>query len=247
MPSTEILVFAPLIVLLAYVTFGMAGFGSTLVSIPLLAHLLPLQTVLPMVAVLDCVGSLSMGLRLRADINKREFLPLLPFMLAGMVAGVFLLLRLPGEVLIACLGLFALFYGTLYALNRGSSLRIARWATAPIGLVAGTCSSLFGVGGPIYVMYLAGRGATPEQIRATVPVIFIFTTIGRIALYSAAGLFSWQVLGYAAALLPLMFLGLHLGHRLHLNLPRDTLIRVIGGLLMASGVSLLLRALNSTA
>ena len=247
MPSTEILVFAPLIVLLAYVTFGMAGFGSTLVSIPLLAHLLPLQTVLPMVAVLDCLGSLSMGLRLRADINKREFLPLLPFMLAGMVAGVFLLLRLPGEVLIACLGLFALFYGTLYALNRGSSLRIARWATAPIGLVAGTCSSLLGVGGPIYVMYLAGRGATPEQIRATVPVIFIFTTIGRIALYSAAGLFSWQVLGYAAALLPLMFLGLHLGHRLHLNLPRDTLIRVIGGLLMASGVSLLLRALSSTA
>jgi len=42
-----------------------------------------------------------------------------------------------------------------------------------------------------------------------------------------------------------MFLGLHLGHRLHLNLPRDTLIRVIGGLLMASGVSLLLRALQT--
>ncbi len=244
MPSTEILVVAPLIVLLAYVTFGMAGFGSTLVSIPLLAHLLPLPSVLPMVAILDCVGALSMGLRLRADVNKREFYPLLPFLVVGMVAGVYLLLRLPGGVLIASLGVFALFYGTMYALNRGAALRVARWATGPIGLTAGTCSALFGVGGPIYVMYLAGRGSTPEQIRATVPVIFIFTTIGRITLYTAAGLYSWQILGYAAALLPMMFLGLYLGHRLHLNLSRDALIRVIGGLLMVSGVSLLLRALS---
>jgi uncharacterized membrane protein YfcA len=44
-----------------------------------------------------------------------------------------------------------------------------------------------------------------------------------------------------------MFLGLYCGHRLHLNLPRDTVVRIIGGLLIASGFSLLLRALSLTA
>ena len=244
MPSLVILIFAPLIVVLAYIIFGIAGFGSTLVSIPLLAHLYPLKFVLPVVVVLDCVGAFSMGIKLRADVNMRELVPLLPFMLAGMVAGVFLLVHLPGNILLACLGLFALFYGTLYALKRDSGIRVARWATAPIGLAAGISSALFGVGGPIYVMYLAGRGSTPEQVRATVPVIFMFTTIGRTTLYAVAGLFSWDVLVTAACLLPVMFLGLYFGHRLHLNLPRDTVVRVIGGLLIASGFSLLLRALS---
>ena len=245
--SPLILVFAPLIVLLAYIIFGIAGFGSTLISVPLLAHLYPLQSALPVVAVLDCAGAVSMGIKLRENVNRRELLPLLPFMLAGMAAGVFLLVRLPGNLLLACLGLFALSYGALYALKRDSGIRIARWATAPIGLAAGAGSALFGVGGPIYVMYLAGRGCTPEQIRATVPAIFMLTTIGRITLYAVAGLFSRDVLLTAAWLLPVVFLGLYGGHRLHLRLPRDNVVRIIGGLLIASGVSLLVRALRSMA
>lgn len=245
MPSLIILAFSPLIVLLAYIIFGLAGFGSTLISIPLLAHLYPLKFVLPVVVVLDCVGAFSMGFKLRENVNRRELLPLLPFMLAGMVAGVFLLVNLPGNILLACLSLIILLYGTLYAMKRDSGMRVACWAAAPLGLVAGISSALFGVGGPIYVMYLSGRGATPDQVRATVPVIFMFTTIGRITLYIAAGLFSWNVLLTAAALLPVMFLGLYAGHRLHLNLRRDTLIRIIGGVMIASGVSLLLRALET--
>ena len=48
----------------------------------------------------------------------------------------------------------------------------------------------------------------------------------------------------AAALLPVMALGIWTGHHLHLNLSRDTVIRVMGGLLMLSGISLLFRAMS---
>ncbi|MFN7086337.1 MAG: sulfite exporter TauE/SafE family protein [Burkholderiales bacterium] len=242
MPGFEVLVFAPLIVGAAYVIFGMVGFGSVLIATPLLAHLFPIKFVLPLIVILDCIGSFGMGTRLRASVNRRELVPLLPFMLAGMVAGIFLLVRLPAGALLACLGVFALVYGAIYALKRDAALRLARWSAAPLGLVAGTSSTVLGVGGPIYVMYLAGRGSTPDQIRATMPVIFMFTTITRIALYATAGLFSRDVLLTAAALLPVMALGIYLGHRLQLRLPRDTVVRVIGVLVMASGVSLLLRA-----
>jgi uncharacterized protein len=244
MPATEILLFAPLIVLLAYVIFGISGFGSTLIAVPLLAHLFPLQFVIPVVVVLDCFGALTMGTRLRADVNRRELLPLAPFMLIGMAAGVFLLLRLPAHILLAALGVFVLAYGAHYALGRGSVIRLARWSAAPLGLFAGTTSSTFGVGGPLYVFYLAGRGATPEQIRATIPVIFIFTTIVRIVLFASAGLFNSAVLLTAALLFPLMLLGLYLGNRLHGRLQRSHLVRIMGGLLVASGASLLLRSLQ---
>ena len=121
--------------------------------------------------------------------------------------------------------------------------RLARWTVAPIGLFGGTTSAVFGVGAPLYIMYLTGRGATPDHIRATMPVIFSFTTVGRIILFAATGLFTGEILVTAAALVPVMLLGLYVGNRLHVNFPRETMVRIIGGLLVLSGISLLLRAL----
>ena len=243
MPSLEVIIFAPLIVLLANIVFGISGFGLTLIAIPLLAHLFPIKFVIPMVVLLDVVASLRQATKLRSGVYKQELVPLLPFMLAGMGAGAFLLIRLPAEILLMGLGILVLVYGVYYVLRHDSVFRLARWTAVPIGLFAGTISALFGVGAPLYVMYLTGRGATPDQIRATMPVIFSFTTVGRIVLFAATGLFSESVLLTAAALLPVMLLGLYLGNRLHLNLSRNHVVRIIGALLVLSGFSLVLRAL----
>ena len=246
MPPVEILIVAPLIVLTAYIIFGISGFGSTLVAVPLLAHLFPLKFVIPLMVILDCIGSISMGVRLRADVNRRELTPLLPFMIFGMLAGVFLLIRVPGQILLAFLGVFVLAYGVLYVSRREGTVRLARWSALPIGLFAGTTSTTLGVGGPIYVLYLTGRGSTPEQIRATMPVIFIFTTIARIVIFAVAGLYTRDVLVTAAALFPVMVAGIWTGNKLHFNLSRNTLVRVVGALLVVSGISLLARATAAT-
>jgi len=243
MPSLEVLIFAPLIVLAANIVFSISGFGLTLVAIPLLAHLFPIKFVIPMLVLLDVVASLRQATKLRGGVYKEELIPLLPFMLAGMVVGAFLLVRLPAEVLLLTLGIFVLAYGFYYALRRGTSFRFARWTVAPIGLFAGTTSAVFGVGAPLYIMYLTGRGATPDHIRATMPVIFSFTTVGRIILFAATGLFTQEVLLTAAALAPMMLIGLYVGNRLHINLGRETMVRIIGGLLVVSGISLVFRAL----
>lgn len=238
----HILILAPLIVFAAYVVFGISGFGSTLVAVPLLAHLFPLKFVVPFFVILDCIGALNMGLRLRADVMRKELATLLPFMLLGSLAGVYLLVRVSPELLIGGLGLFVLFFGVSYIIKRGKGFPLPRWAAAPIGTFGGATSAMFGIGGPIYVFYLAGRNGGPDQIRATMPMIFMFTTIARIVLFIIAGLYSPAALATALALLPVMALGIWTGHHLHLNLSRDTVIRVMGGLLVVSGLSLILRA-----
>lgn len=243
MPSLEILIFVPLIVLLAYLIFGMSGFGSTLIAIPLLAHLMPLKFAIPMVVVLDCVSAISMGLRLRADVAKSEFLPMLPFLLVGLLVGAFVLLNVPTRWLLLVLGVLVLIFGGNFLIQRTAAVRLPKWTVAPVGLLAGTTSSALGVGGPIYVAYFAARGATPEQIRATVPAVFSFTSVARIAIFAGVGLFNRQILMAVAALLPVMALGMWCGHRLHGRLSRDQAIRVIGALLLLSGVSLIVRGL----
>lgn len=241
----EILILAPLIVFGAYVVFGISGFGSTLIAVPLLAHLFPLKFVVPFFVLLDCVGAFNMGLRLRADVMRRELLLLLPFMALGVLAGVWLLVRLQPELLLGGLGLFVTFFGASYVVKRGKGFPLPHWSGAPIGAFGGATSAVFGIGGPIYVFFLAGRQATPTQIRATMPVIFMFTTVARIALFIAAGLYSPASLVAAVALLPVMALGVWAGHHLHLNLSQQTVIRVMGGVLVLSGISLIVRALTS--
>jgi uncharacterized membrane protein YfcA len=213
--------------------------------VPLLAHLAPLKFVVPFFVLIDCVGAFSMGFRLRADIMRRELKLLMPFLALGVLMGVYLLVRVHPELLLGGLGVCVTIFGVSYLIKRGTGFPLPYWAGAPLGIFGGATSAVFGIGGPIYVFYLAGRHALPAQIRATMPAIFMLTTIARIALFAVAGLYAPAAIVAACALLPVMALGVWTGHRLHLNLSRDTVIRVMGGLLVLSGVSLLFRALSS--
>jgi uncharacterized membrane protein YfcA len=240
----HILLLAPLIVYAAYVVFGISGFGSTLVAVPLLAHLFPLKFVVPFFVIVDCVGALGMGFRLRSDIMKAEIRLLIPFMAAGILGGVYVLKHVRPELLIGLLGMFVVFFGSSYVIKRGKGFPLPVWAGAPIGAIGGATSAVFGIGGPIYVFFLAGRQGTPTQIRATMPAIFSLTTIARIVLFALAGLYSPAALIAAAACIPVMLLGVWTGHRLHLSLSRDTVVRFMGGMLILSGLSLVVRSLN---
>ena len=243
LPGPATLAVVSAAVFTAYIVFGLCGFGSTLVAVPLMAHFFPLTFVIPVIVLVDCLASVRQGLRLREGLNKRELLPMLPFMLVGMLAGALLLVRIPGDVLLPVLGVCVTAYGIYYAVRHESVFRVGRWTAVPVGLFGGTVSSLFGMAGPIFVMYLAGRGSTPEQIRATMPVIFSVTTIVRIALFAAIGLITREVLITAALLLPVMVLGLWLGNRWHARVSRNQAVRAIGIVLALSGISLLVRAL----
>src|SRR5688572_2803279 len=244
MPPVEVLICVPLIVAAAYVIFGISGFGLGLITLPLLAHFIPIKFAIPMMVGLDFIGSISMGMKLRADVQKRELTLLLPFLIVGMSIGAFLLLELPTGILLGVLGIFIVAYGVLYVSGKQPTLRVGRWACAPAGTLAGIASAMFGVGGPVFVMYMGMRGMTLEQIRATIPVIFIMTTVVRMLIYLAAGLYTLSVLYASLALLPAMMFGLWIGHRLHVNLSREQLFRIIGALLLVSGASLLVRAIG---
>lgn len=239
----ETLVIAALIVAGAFVIFGITGFGSTIIAVPLLAHMLPLKFVIPMFVLLDFGAALRTGFKFHATIAKTELAWLVPCMLAGIGAGVFLLVNLPGDLILAALGLFVLGYGAYAASGREPRIRLNRWWALPVGGFGGVISALFGAAGPLYVVYLGARGLDPAQVRATMSVVFIVTTGARIVLFAAAGLFTQAGIFTSALVFALpMLAGLWLGHHLHVTLTRRRLMQIIGGLLLLSGGSLFVRA-----
>src|SRR6266540_1839280 len=59
---TETLLLAALIVFAGYTAFGVTGFGASPITVPVLAHFLPLPFVLTLAAALDLGSSVALGL-----------------------------------------------------------------------------------------------------------------------------------------------------------------------------------------
>lgn len=229
--------------MVAYVVFGMVGFGTTLVSAPILAHVLPLSTVIPALALTDFAASLANGLRLGAHVQRKELLRLVPPMVLGSAAGAWMLFAVPVKTLMLLLGVFVV----LYALNglrpkRPPPALSPRWAWW-FGGAGGVLSALFGAGGWVYSMYLVRRLDDPQQIRATQTAVLTVSSTIRVALFLVAGTyFDTRLLLLVLAFLPAMALGLYIGHRINLKLDRARFLLVLYGVLLLTGGSLIWRA-----
>jgi len=224
--------------------FGMVGFGTTLVAAPVLAHVLPVTTVVPALALTDLIAASANGFRLGPQVQRPELLRLLPAMLIGSAFGAWVLFAVPVKTLMLLLGVFVV----LYALNGLRPKAPAppldgRWAWW-FGGAGGVLSALFGAGGWVYAMYLARRLEDPLQLRATQNAVLTVSSFIRVALFAVAGrLFDLDLLVLVLCLLPAMALGLYLGHHITLRLDRRRFMQVLYGVLLCTGGSLLLRAL----
>lgn len=244
MPFTlDIWIACAAIVLLGYTVLGLGGFGSALVSMPLLALMLPLQMVVPLMLLLDFVGMLANGVRLRREVDRSELRALIGPLLAGVGLGVTFLVVLPGRALLAALGLFILGYG-LYSLRpRPAREPVSRVWALPAGFFGGLIGGMFGTGGAVFAMYCTARIPDIARMRGTLSAVFVVSTGTRLVLLLLSGLLlqrdAW--LGFVA-LVPMVFAGLSLGHHLHGRLSPLQVARVISLMLVASGVSVLTKA-----
>ncbi len=235
---------AALAVTLGYTVFGLTGFGATIVAVPLLAHFFPIRFAVPMMLVFDLCTGLLLGLRNRRDVDRGELLRLAPFIAVGMVLGVTALVRMPERWLLGALGVFVFAYACWSLLNRAAIRPIsARWAL-PAGAAGGVFTALFGSGGPIYTVYLTRRLGDAARLRASIAVLIFCLAWARLALFSGTGLlFQPSLLRLALVLLPCAVLGYFIGSHLHRRLAPRHAARAIWILLLASGASLVWRAL----
>ena len=240
-PETYLAAF--FIVLFAYFLRGITGFGSGLIAIPLLAHLLPLTFVVPMVLVLDFVASIVLSRNTRLQVRWDEVRSLLPTSIVGIIIGTIMLVSLPRDPLLVSLALFVIFFGLRYVFNVHSEQPISRWWSIPTGLSGGVIGALFGTGGPPYVVYLSHRLHDKTQLRGTLSGLFLIDGAFRLVTFVSMGLmFQEQMLTALLMGLPVTAIGLYLGNKVHLGISHRQQLALIGGLLLISGVSLLWKA-----
>jgi uncharacterized membrane protein YfcA len=241
--SAPQLIFFCFVIVLSYAIRGSAGFGG--VTVPLLALTMSLKTVVPMVTVL---GILSSALILRTEYRHivwRDLWRVMPWCVAGVGLGVYFFKIIDTLTLTRMLGGFVLAYGlhSLWAtFRRRLKVKLPMFAVTPVaGMLAGFVGTMFGsMAGMFFAIYLDILKHGKDEFRATVAGILFGLGIFRGAGYIAVGEFTRDVVIACAVALPMMALGVFLGNRIHANLNDVMFRRLVAGVLVLSGIPLLM-------
>ena len=106
----QTVVYAALVLFVAYLVRGIAGFGSGLIAVPMLTLVAPVPLVVPLVVFLDYIRSASQGLKHRDYVAWKEPRLLVPCMRVGIGAGLLMLHARPTAVLRKVRGGFVITY-----------------------------------------------------------------------------------------------------------------------------------------
>lgn len=243
--STLQLAWAAGVVFGAYVVRGMSGFGAGLVATPLLAFLLPMTTVVPTTALIVFVLFIFLTLRDRHQVQWDEFKRLLPPTLIGVVGGLYLFTLLDNRLMLKLLGGFLLAYACYMLITQWvgmQQLKLSEKWAFPLGFLGAFIDSMFGGGGgTLVVIYMHGRSVSKAEFRATLAVLWFVEMIARIGGYLLAGFYTHSTLALVAVMLPFMLLGTWLGETINARISHETFTKILAGMLMLSGASLLLK------
>ena len=238
--------YALAVVLMGYFVLGLAGFGSALIIVPLLAWNWPLAFVVPLVLLIDVPAAvLHTGLNFR-QVLWRELPSLLPSVVLGALVGIGLLKWTDGDGLLLLLGLYVIYIGWQGLKGAATAIRFQATSSHPYGFAMGLVETMFGTAGPVVMSWLSQRVSDPFVIRATMPMTIIgLSSIALGMLGMSGGLNDSSLWQNFAVLLPFALAGVWLGHQFSKRISAAVLRPFIDGFLCLSGCVLCARAFRS--
>ncbi len=230
----------------AFAVRSAAGFGAVLIAVPMLAFILPVSSAVSVATALTALTSVRHISRDWRQIALRQFALLAVYSLIGIGVGFCFIKVLDENALRRGLGIFLIVY-SIYALwTSGAPPRFsARWhnaLAAAAGIAGGFVGALFGGGvGPIYVIYFNALRLERDVFRVTLTTVALVGGLARIAGYASFGFYGRSTLALVAVGLPMMAIGSWLGNWLAVSLNPRVFGWFVGGLVLLSGVALLVK------
>jgi len=229
---------------LAGFTQGLSGFGSIIVSIPLLALFLNIKTVIPFANILALFLSVSLFIQLRRHFQWREVLPLLLPSLPGISAGVYILKIIDGRLLEVTIGLVLVGFSLYYLFGECTQLAGERSLGLDCGLFSGCLGGSIGITGPPVIIYTSLQLRDKDTTKSTLVAYFFAVGISISAFHAASGLITIEMLKLSAMALPALALGAFLGAACYAKIGMESYKRVITLLILVLGIITLWRALG---
>lgn len=216
-----ITIYILVIVFIATLVRSTFGFGESLIAVPLLAFLLPIETAVPLSVLISVIIAAIVVVQDRKQIHFRSAKWLILFAALGIPIGLFLLVYGNENLVKSILGLLIISY-SIYSLVSKSGFQLEKdhkvWLFV-CGFLSGVLGGAYGLNGPPLVLYGKLRNWTAKSFRATLQAYFLPASIIGMMGYLYKGLWSPSVtycfLISIPVIIPAIFLGRYLNHRLN--------------------------------
>ena len=236
-----VLSYACAAVLVGAVVRGFTGFGSSLLWVSSLTLVLPPAEVVPMVLMFEVAASAALLPAVWRQVHWRSLVWIVLGTLVATPFGIYLLVVLSADAIRLWIGVIVLVASVL--IWRGARTAAAGPMPALLtGLGAGLLNGSTAIGGPPVILFYFGSTAAVAVGRATIIAFFLASDSVGAGLMATQGLVTATVLWRWLLFLPLVGLGIWLGHRRFLGTEPETVRRLALGLLAIMALALLLRA-----
>lgn len=232
---------ASLIVAGAFTIFGITGFGSAVIAVPLLSLIYPLEVAVSTMLLLEFIASLLMSIQNKFVYDKFALLRIFPSTLVGMVFAIWILTLFNNSNFILVLALLVLWNGLVIIFNIKIKLIHSRRSIRKniLGLCAGIFGVLFTTGGVFVASYLVDVIDDPKMLRKTMGLTILVITgsiLGLMFLYGVQ--IRKQAISLTMALIIPMMFGASLGLYFFKGISLETMKRIYGSLLICAGLLL---------
>lgn len=226
---------------------GATGTGLPQIAIPVIATFLGVERAVVIMAIPGVVANAWMVWSNREGLRMSRDLPsLLATGVVGSVVGTIALKTLDGRILSVVLAVIIIGYVVVSTLRPDFtfSARLTRYASPPVGLVAGGLQGATGISGPLLSTYVHGFGLPPQGYVFSLSVLFIVFSIMQTVTLFGIGLYTpSRIAESLLALVPIAIL-LPIGTRVARRWSATTFKRVILVLLVLTACKLLVDALR---
>jgi uncharacterized membrane protein YfcA len=193
---------------------ALTGFGFSLLIVPPLSLVIGPKDAVVVANVLSASVNVMMLTRVHAGVQWRTAWSLLAAATVGMPLGLLLLIYLDSSTLQLFIAGSVLLFTALLA--RGLRLHDAGAAgDAAAGFLSGVFNTSTSMSGPPVVVYLQGKGLSPDAFRATLTAYFLASSAIAVGLLALTGRFDSDVGGATAVALPALAVGFVAGNILY--------------------------------
>jgi uncharacterized protein len=237
--------YCAVVLVLSYALRGGTGFGG-FAAMPLMALVVPMKTLVPVWTLLTIASSITIIGRDRQHVSITDMMRVAPACVVGIAIGLYFFKTLDARILARSFGVLVIAYAS-YSLwaTTGTvkkTLPAPRMVATISGVVGGIVGTMFGTMASLaFAVYLDAQNVVKERFRATLSAMLLVLSVVRGIGYFAVGEFEVESVVLFAISFPLMLLGVFIGDRVHGNLSQVAFKRIVCGILIASGVPLLIR------
>ncbi len=219
---------------------GVAGFGTGIIMLPLVAWVVGLRTAVPVLTVTMAIGNLSRIWWSRGEVDRGV---VVRFALGAMPAtalGTALYVGAPAEWFGRFVGIFLIASVPLRRILAMDFFRMRLRYFPVLGALVGLISGLVVTTGPLNTPFFLAYGLRRSAYVGTEAVCAMAMHLSRGAALARYALLTWETFAVGAVLGATMFAGSWLGRRLLDRMSDRVFLAIIEALLVALGLHSLL-------